>query len=112
MQDMASAIAYTSGYEKRVVKILRPEERDAMELHIADNPEIHPIVAGTGGVRKARWGRQGKGKRGGARVIYFYRSAADVVYFLDIYGKAAKEDLTPADKQQLKELVNRLKGIQ
>jgi hypothetical protein len=109
---MSAAVAYTSVYESRVGKVLRPEERDAMELHIADNPEIHPIVAGTGGVRKARWGRQGKGKRGGARVIYFYRSAADVVYFLDIYGKAAKEDLTPADKQQLKELVNRLKGIQ
>jgi hypothetical protein len=44
--------------------------------------------------------------------IYFYRSAADVVYFLDIYAKAAKEDLTPADKEQLKELVNRLKGVQ
>jgi hypothetical protein len=35
--------------------------------------------------------------RGGVRVIYFYRSAADVVYFLDIYAKAAKEDLTPDD---------------
>jgi hypothetical protein len=72
----------------------------------------HPVVAGTGGVRKARWGRQGKGKRGGVRVIYFYLSTAGVVYFLDIYAKAAKEDLTPADKQQLKELVNRLKGVQ
>jgi hypothetical protein len=83
-----------------------------MELHIADSPEIHPVVAGTGGVRKARWGRPGKGKRGGARVIYFCRSAADVVYFLDIYTKGVKEDLTPADKQQLKGLVNRLKGGQ
>ncbi len=45
-------------------------------------------------------------------MIYFYRSVADVVYFLDIYAKAVKEDLTPADKQQLKELVNRLKGVQ
>jgi hypothetical protein len=109
---MSAAIAYTSGYEKRVAKILRQEERDAMESHVAANPEIHPVVSGTGGVRKARWGRQGKGKRGGVRVIYFYRSAADVVYFLDIYAKAVKEDLTPADKQQLKELVNRLKGVQ
>jgi mRNA-degrading endonuclease RelE of RelBE toxin-antitoxin system len=109
---MSAAIAYTSVYEKRVGEILRAQERNAMELYVAGNPEIHPIVRGTGGVRKARWGRQGKGKRGGARVIYFYRSAADVVYFLDIYGKAVKEDLTPADKQQLKELVNRLKGIQ
>ena len=86
------AIAYTSIYQKRVGKILEPEERNAMELNVASNPELHPVVAGTGGVRKARWGRQGIGKRGGARVIYLYRSATDVVYFLDIYAKAAKED--------------------
>ncbi|HVC00016.1 MAG TPA: type II toxin-antitoxin system RelE/ParE family toxin [Candidatus Dormibacteraeota bacterium] len=83
-----------------------------MELHVAGDPEIHPVVAGTGGVRKARWGRPGKGKRGGVRVIYFYRSTADVIYFLDIYAKTTKEDLTPADKSQLKELINRLKGVQ
>lgn len=109
---VSAVIAYTSVYEKRVGKILRAEERNAMELHVAHNPELHPVVAGTGGVRKARWGRQGKGKRSGVRVIYFYRSAADVVYFLDIYAKAAKEDLTPADKQLLKDLVNRLRDFQ
>ena len=69
---MSAAIAYTSVYEKRVGKTLRPEERQAMELHVADKPEIHPIVSGTGVVRKARWGRRGKGKRGGVRVIYFF----------------------------------------
>ena len=111
-EKLSAAIAYTNGYAKRVEKVLRADERDAVELHVAENPEIHPVVVGTGGVRKARWGRQGKGKRGGVRVIYFYRSAADVVYFLDIYAKAAKEDLTPDDKQQLRELVNRLKGVQ
>ncbi len=109
---MSAAIAYTSVYAKRAAKILRVEERDAMETHIAANPEIHPVVPSTGGVRKARWGRQGKGKRGGVRVIYFYRSAADVVYLLDIYAKAVKEDLTQSDRQQLKEMVNRLKGVE
>lgn len=76
---LSAAIAYTGVYAKRVEKILRADERAAMELHVAENPEIHPVVTGTGGVRKARWGRHGKGKRGGVRVIYFYRSAADVV---------------------------------
>ena len=109
---MSAAIAYTSVYEKRVDKILRSEEREAMELHVASNPEIHPIVSGTGGVRKARWGRQGKGKRGGVRLIYFYRLTADVVYFLDIYVKSEKEDLTPADKLEWKRFVHRLQGIQ
>jgi RelE toxin of RelE / RelB toxin-antitoxin system len=55
---------------------------------------------------------KGKGKSGGVRVIYFYRSMPDVIYILDIYPKSAKEDLTPADKDQLKDLVNRLKGVQ
>ncbi len=59
-ETMSAAIVYTSVYEKPVDKILRSEERSAMELHIARNPEIHPVVAGTGGVRKARWGRQGR----------------------------------------------------
>lgn len=45
-------------------------------------------------------------------MIYLYRSVADVVYFLDIYAKAEKEDLTPADRQQLKALVNRLRDVQ
>jgi hypothetical protein len=109
---MTAGIAYTSVYERRVGKILRAEERQAMEVHIATTPENHPVVAGTAGVRKARWGRQGKGKRGGVRVIYFYRSVADVVYFLDIYAKSEKEDLTSVDKRQLKGLVNRLRGVQ
>jgi mRNA-degrading endonuclease RelE of RelBE toxin-antitoxin system len=112
INTMSAAIAYTSVYAKRAAKILRAEEREAMETHIAENPEIHPVVPGTGGVRKARWGRQGKGKRGRVRVIYFYRAAADVVYLLDIYTKAAKEDLTQSDRRQLKEMVNRLKGVQ
>ena len=109
---VSASIAYTRVYERRIDAILSREDRDAMELHVADNPEIHPVVQGTGGVRKARWGLPGMGKRGGIRVIYFYRSTAGVVYFLDVYAKNVKTDLTSADKQQLKALVNRLKGIQ
>jgi hypothetical protein len=42
--NMSAAIAYTSVYENRVGKILRAEERNAMELHVAENPEIHPVI--------------------------------------------------------------------
>lgn len=108
---VSAAIAYTTIYDKRVGKILNLEERTAMETYVAGNPEIHPIVPGTGGVRKARWGWKRKGKRGGVRIIYLYRSSADVVYFLDIYAKSQKDDLTPADKHDLKQLVNRLREL-
>ncbi len=57
--QVSAAIAYTSVYLKRAEKILSSEERNAMELHAVATPEILAIVAGTGGVRRARWGRQG-----------------------------------------------------
>jgi mRNA-degrading endonuclease RelE of RelBE toxin-antitoxin system len=109
---MSAFVAYTSVYEKRVGRTLSPESRQAIELFIAERPQMHPIVAGTGGVRKARWALPGKGKRGGARVIYFYRSSSNVVYFLDIYAKHEKADLSAADKKALKAIVDRLGGVQ
>ena len=59
---MSAAIAYTRVYEKRVGKTRLPEERQAMELHVANKPEIHPIVSGTGGSSQSAMGspRQGE----------------------------------------------------
>jgi hypothetical protein len=102
-------IRYVSGYERRVRRMLDPEERAAMEAFIAAAPERHPVIPGTGGFRKARWRREGRGKRGGVRVIYFFVSARGVVYFADIYAKNEKENLTAADQALLKQ---ETKGIQ
>jgi hypothetical protein len=52
--------------------VIHEEERMAMEFFIACAPEDHPVMQGTGGFRKARWFRRGKGKSGGFRVIYFF----------------------------------------
>jgi hypothetical protein len=52
------------------------------------------------------------GKRGGVRVVYYFRTQAGVVYLLDIYAKNEKADLTPADKKDLRAIVSQLKEIQ
>ena len=57
---------------KEVRRLLAEPEQAALQLAIAADPEAHPIVPGTGGVRKARWARQGGGKSDGVRVIYYY----------------------------------------
>lgn len=49
-----------------------------------------------------RWALKGRGKRGGARVIYFYRLSAAQILLLKIYSKNEKTDLTPAEINQLK----------
>jgi hypothetical protein len=100
-----NAVRSTTVYEKRVARLISADERYSMEAHIADHPEIHPVVAGTGGVRKARWSREGKGKSGGVRTIYFYASSFAVVLMIDIYSKNEKGNLTDADKKAIRSLV-------
>ena len=59
-----------------------------MEASIAADPEAHPVIIGIGGIRsKARWGRQGKGKSAGVRVIYYYWNADNEVYMLYVFAK-------------------------
>ena len=102
-------IARTSRYARRVAKLLPSGEQLAMELHIVQNPESHPVVAGTGGIRKARWGRGGQGKSGGVRAIYYFVYLKDVVYMPDIYAKNQKTDLTPDDKKELRRIIRDLR---
>jgi hypothetical protein len=60
------------------------------------------------GVRKARFGRQGTGKRGGVRVIYFYAIVAEEVLLLAIYAKNEREDLSDDEKKQIKRFIEAL----
>jgi hypothetical protein len=61
------------------------------------------------GVRKLRWRRQGTGKRGGVRVIYFYQNAQMPIFLLLIYAKARREDMTPDEKRQVTRLAAALR---
>lgn len=101
-------IVASTGYARRVRKLLTAHERQAAELSIAFAPEAWPVVAGTGGCRKARVGRGGRGKRGGARIIYFAWLNGRELYLLDIYAKNEKEDLRHADKEALRRTVEAL----
>lgn len=63
------------------------EERLGFCTWLAANPEAGDVIRGSGGCRKVRWTASGRGKRGGARVIYFNRAAPDEVWLLLIYTK-------------------------
>ena len=108
---MTSARAIsTRSYETRITKLLPPAERIEMENAIASNPETHPVVSNTKGVRKARWSRPGMGKRGGIRVIYFYGLKLNAVFFIAAYAKNEKENVSNADKKDIRKIVESLKG--
>ncbi len=107
---MRAAIVASHQYERQATKLLTPSERSALEQHLSEAPEAHPIIPGTGGVRKARWGRGGWGKSGGVRAIYYFQLEKSTVYMLTVYAKAHKADLTEKERQELKKLVKFLQG--
>jgi hypothetical protein len=86
------------------------DERFEFVDFIARNPEAGDLIPASGGVRKVRWGRQGSGKRGGVRVIYFYHDPGMPLYLLMIYAKARRDDLSPDARRTVQGLVTRLKA--
>ncbi|MFU8787527.1 MAG: transcriptional regulator [Methylobacter sp.] len=65
-------------------------ERGEFCAWLADNPLAEDVIPGSGGCRKVRWVRSGRGKRGGVRVIYFNRLENGVIYLMVIYAKAVR----------------------
>ncbi len=83
-------------------------DQAVMELqrYLAWNPVAGDVIPGTGGVRKLRWAAKGHGKRGGARVIYYYADRARPLYLLAVYAKNEKVDLSAKEKKQMAALVD------
>ncbi|WP_323966015.1 type II toxin-antitoxin system RelE/ParE family toxin [Aeromonas hydrophila] len=72
------------------------------------NPDAGDVIAGSGGLRKLRCGANSKGKKGGARVIYFSKAADGKIYLLLSYPKSSLDDLTTDQKKALSSLVSKL----
>ena len=70
----------------------------------AYNPTSGDLIPGTGGVRKLRWGLEGRGKRGGARVVYFYHDAGMPNFALTAYAKSERADLSQQDRNDFRQL--------
>ncbi len=68
---------------------------------VAKNPECGDLIQGTGGLRKVRLGIRGRGKSGGARIIYFYFGLSYPVFLLSVFAKNEKVDLDAKERKQL-----------
>ena len=93
-------------FEEKARKLLGRAGIDDLLEFLARRPKAGRINLGTGGLRKVRFTRPGKGKSGGARVIYYYHNDTKPILLLLIYAKAVQDNLTDAQKAQLKKHVN------
>ena len=90
---------------------LTDENLRELQNLLLDDPKAGDAIKGTGGLRKIRipMENKGKGKRGGARVLYVDIELKESIYFINVYSKDEKADLTPDEKKAFKAIIKFLK---
>jgi hypothetical protein len=98
-------IIETSIFSRQVQKLLADDEYGRLQAELVKRPDTGVIIPGSGGLRKLRWGLEGRGKRGGARIIYYWAVTREQLLMLLIYPKNVQDDLTPEQVRVLRQIV-------
>jgi hypothetical protein len=94
----------TQTFMRKVDEFLGDLEFWALEEYVCDHPESGKLIPGGRGLRKLRWKLPNKGKRGGLRVIYYYR-VGESILFVTAYRKSDSENLAPDELKALVALI-------
>jgi len=95
----------TSAFTRQITALLGDEDYGAFQSRLAANPGLGALIKGGGGIRKIRVAVGSRGKRGGARVIYYWAARKDLILLLYAYPKTVSADLTPKQVAQLAKVV-------
>jgi hypothetical protein len=98
---MLVSVIETDAYLSKAEKIMSVEDMEAVVLMISEGPTTGDVIPGSGGLRKMRIPLQGRGKRGGGRVIYWYYNAGYPAILMWAFAKNEASDLTPSQKKSL-----------
>lgn len=95
----------TPVFTRQIKDLIDDEAYRGLQLRLVANPEAGDLVPRSGGLRKIRMALPGRGKRGGARVIYYWVAAQSQIYMLLAYAKNVQDNLSEAQLKALRELV-------
>lgn len=87
----------TPTFQKQSERLWSETERLVFINWIAKNPLAGDVIPGADGARKVRWSREGSGKSGGVRVIYFNLNEQQVVLLVALYAKAERASMLPSE---------------
>ncbi len=99
----------TPTFTRLITALMSDEDYGAFQTGLAANPEAGDLIEGTGGLRKIRAALPGRGKRGGARIIYYYFVTASQIVLLLAYPKNDQDDLTADQKKALRNIIENWK---
>jgi hypothetical protein len=92
-------------FSRRLAELMSDEDFRLLQVSLLLRPDQGKVIPRGGGLRKMRWALAGRGKSGGARIIYHWFVAQSVIYLLLIYSKNEQEDLTPEQLKLLRKTV-------
>ena len=98
-------IIETPIFTKQLLSTLSDEEYRLFQATLLERPDAGKVIPGGGGLRKVRWGLEGRGKSGGARVIYYWFTARGTILLLFMYPKNVHDSLTQDQQKQLKRII-------
>src|SRR5882724_9202480 len=98
-------VVETPRYRADAARLFTEDEQAAIIDLVASDPRCGVVVPGGGSVRKVRVGFDGRGKRGGARVIYLFGGNDLPVFLLAAFAKNERDDLTPTERSLMAKAV-------
>jgi hypothetical protein len=98
----------TPTFTRLVSEFIDDENYSKLQISLAKKPDLGKIIPGGGGIRKLRWARSGKGKRGGLRIVYYWRRTGNQIWMLFVYPKNEQDGLDASELKELKQLVKHL----
>ncbi len=94
-------VVETKAFAADAKSVLTPAQIEAVIGLLAADPEAGDVMVSTGGIRKVRLAAKGKGKSGGARVVYYYYNDTIPVFLLTVFAKGEKDNLSKAERNAL-----------
>lgn len=95
----------TPVFTRQIRDLVDDDEYRLFQARLLANPDAGDLIPRSGGLRKIRVGVAGRGKRGGARVIYYWVTGKSQIYMLVAYAKNVQEDLTEDQLRVMRSLV-------
>jgi mRNA-degrading endonuclease RelE of RelBE toxin-antitoxin system len=95
-----------NSFTKHVYDYLSDEAYGRLQDYLILHPESGDMIPGTGGCRKLRWSVAGRGKRGGVRVIYYYRRNNGQIWMMTIYAKNEMENIPMSELRALRQEID------
>ena len=108
MVSVRMTVVETPGFLCEAAAVLGIPELAETIAFLPANPVSGDLMPETGGARKLRWRTQGRGKRGGARVIYYHHNESIPLFLLNVFAKNEKANLTKAERNEMRDLLPRL----